>query len=160
MFGGYATSNDFGLEVTRAGAEGEFYLSDISILATAGYQFSSTSNLDGVFGSLDLRWYVTNNFYVSGGGIAEKDKFYGRAGFEWQPGFAALPGLAFNANGVWGDDDYHSIMGGLTYYFGSNASLKDRHRRQDPDSALFSLFQSVQQEQHRLCVAYGAPTNC
>ena len=47
-----------------------------------------------------------------------------------------------------------------TYYFGSNASLKDRHRRQDPDSALFSLFQSVQQEQHRLCVAYGAPTNC
>ena len=160
LFGGYATSNDFGIEVTRAGAEGEFYLSDLSILATAGYQFSSTNNLDGVFGSIDLRWYVTNNFYVSGGGMAEQGKYYGRAGFEWQPGFAALPGLAFNANGVWGDDDYHSIMGGLTYYFGSNASLKDRHRRQDPDSALFSLFQSVQQEQARLCAAYGAPTNC
>ena len=160
LFGSYAESSDFDLEITRAGAEGEFYLSDLTVLATAGYQFSDTSTLDGAFGSIDLRWYITNNFYVSGGGMAEKDRFYGRAGFEWQPGIMALPGLAFNANGVWGDDDYHSVMGGLTYYFGAPASLKDRHRKQDPDSALYSLFRSVQQEQTRLCAAYGAPTNC
>ncbi|MCE9522122.1 MAG: hypothetical protein K8S25_06785, partial [Alphaproteobacteria bacterium] len=160
LFGGYAQAGDFDLEVARAGAEAEFYLSDLTVLATAGYQFSGTDQLDGAFGSIDLRWYVTNNFYLSGGGMVEKDKLYGRAGFEWQPGFMALPGLAFNATGVWGDDDYRSIMGGMTYYFGSNASLKDRHRKQDPDSALLSLFQSVQQEQARLCAAYGAPTNC
>ena len=159
VFGGYAESPDFAFDVTRVGAEGEFYLSSLTIAATAGYQFSSGLG-DAAFGSIDLRWYVTNNFYISGGGMLEDDRVYGRVGTEWQPGFAALPGLAFNAQGVWGDDDYHSIMGGLTYYFGVPASLKDRHRKYDPDTALFGLFQSVQQEQARLCAAYGAPTNC
>lgn len=159
VFGGYAESSDFAVDVARAGIEGEFYLSSLTIAGTAGYQFSSAIG-DGAFGSLDIRWYVTNNFYLSGGGMIEDDRVYGRVGTEWQPGFAALPGLAFNAQGVWGEDDYHSIMGGLTYYFGVPASLKDRHRKYDPDSALFGLFQSVQQEQARLCAAYGAPTNC
>lgn len=159
VFGGYAESSDFAVDVARAGIEGEFYLSSLTIAGTAGYQFSSAIG-DGAFGSLDIRWYVTNNFYLSGGGMIEDDRAYGRIGTEWQPGFAALPGLAFNAQGVWGEDDYHSIMGGLTYYFGVPASLKDRHRKYDPDSALFGLFQSVQQEQARLCAAYGAPTNC
>jgi hypothetical protein len=161
IFGGYARSDDFNLEVTRVGAEGEFYLSQLSILATAGYQFSDGSMEDGAFGTIDLRWYITNNFYVQGGGSFEKDKAYARGAVEWQPGFAALPGLAFNVNGMWGSDDYRSIMGGLTYYFGVPASLKDRHRKYDPDSALAGLFQSVQQEQSRMCAAaYGAPTNC
>jgi len=159
VFGGYGESSDFAIDVTRAGIEGEFYLSSLTIAGTAGYQFSSAIG-DSVFGSIDIRWYVTNNFYLSGGGMVEDDRVYGRIGTEWQPGFAALPGLAFNAQGVWGEDDYHSIMGGLTYYFGVPASLKDRHRKYDPDSALFGLFQSVQQEQARLCAAYGAPTNC
>ncbi len=57
--------------------------------------------------------------------------------------------------GVIGDDDYDSIMGGITYYFGSNASLKDRHRRQDPDSALLNLFHSVEEERSRLNAIYG-----
>jgi hypothetical protein len=159
VFGAYAEASDFGIDVTRAGAETEIYLDALTISATAGYQFSSAIG-DAAFGSIDLRWYVTNNFYVSGGAMLEDDRAYGRFATEWQPGFAALPGLAFNAQGVWGADDYHSIMGGLTYYFGVPASLKDRHRRYDPDTALFSLFQSVQQEQQRLCAAYGAPVNC
>ncbi|MDZ4866183.1 MAG: hypothetical protein SGI91_02570 [Alphaproteobacteria bacterium] len=157
VFGGYAESSDFAIDVARAGVEGEFYLSSLTIAATAGYQFSSAIG-DSAFGSIDLRWYVTNNFYLSGGGSIEDDRAYAKVGTEWQPGFAALPGLAFNAQGVWGEDDYHSIMGGLTYYFGVPASLKDRHRKYDPDSALFGLFQSVQQEQSRLCAYYG--TNC
>ncbi len=159
VFGGYAEASDFNVDVARAGMEGEFYLSALTIMATAGYQFSSSIG-DGAFGSIDLRWYVTNNFYVQGGGMFEDERYFGRASAEWQPGFAALPGLAFNVQGVFGEDDYHSIMGGLTYYFGVPASLKDRHRRYDPDSALFGLFQSVQQEQARLCAAYGAPANC
>lgn len=158
VFGGYAESSDFGIDVTRVGAEGEYYFSALTISATAGYQFSSAIG-DGAFGSIDLRWYVTNNFVVSGGGMLDNDRGYGKASMEWQPGFAALPGLAFNVNGVVGEDDYHSIMGGLTYYFGVPASLKDRHRKYDPDSALFGLFQTVQQEQARLCSYYG-PANC
>jgi hypothetical protein len=159
VFGGYAESSDFGFDVARAGLEGEFYLDAITISATAGYQFSSALG-DGAFGSIDLRWYVTKNFYVSGGGAIDDERAYGRVGAEWQPGFAALPGLAFNVQGVFGEDDYHSIMGGLTYYFGVPATLQDRHRKYDPDSALFGLFQSIQQEQAKLCSQYGAPPNC
>jgi len=159
VFGAYADSSDFGIDATRIGAETEIYLNALTISATAGYQFSSAMG-DAPFGSIDLRWYVTNNLYVSGGGMIEDDRVYGRIGTEWQPGFAALPGLAFNVHGVFGEGDYQSIMGGLTYYFGVPASLKDRHRKYDPDSALFGLFHSVQAEQQRLCAAYGAPANC
>jgi len=86
--------------------------------------------------------------FRSGGGFDE-DNSFGRLGAEWQLVFSALPGLAFRVDGVFG------ILGGITYYFGADASLKDRHRRQDPDSALFSLFQTVQQEQAKLCAKYG-----
>lgn len=154
VFGAYAESGDFGFDVTRVGAEGEFYLSALTISGTAGYQFSNAMG-DSAFGSIDLRWYLTNNFYLQGGGSIEDDHAYGKVSAEWQPGFAALPGLAFNVRGVWGEDDYQSVMGGLTYYFGPAVSLKDRHRRYDPDSALFGLFQTVRQEQARLCSYYG-----
>ncbi len=155
VFGAYAEMPEFGIDVARVGAETEIYLSQLTLSATAGYQFSTALG-DGAFGSIDLRWYVTNNFYISAGGqIDEQERKSISAATEWQPGFAALPGLAFNARGVWGDDDYQSVMGGLTYYFGEKASLKDRHRKYDPDSALLGLFQSVQQEQQRLCATYG-----
>ena len=158
VFGGYAESGDLGIDLTRVGAEGELYLSAITISATAGYQFSSALG-DGAFGTIDLRWYVTNDFYVSAGGEFNEDSSVLKAKTEWQPGFSALPGLAFNAQGAWGEDDYQSVMGGLTYYFGAPANLKDRHRKYDPDSALLSLFQTVQKEQQRLCAQYGG-TNC
>jgi hypothetical protein len=155
VFGGYAEMGDFNINVARVGGEAEFYLSALTISATAGYQFSSALG-DGAFGSLDLRWYLTNNFYISAGGeIDENDRKSVTAATEWQPGFAALPGLAFNARGVWGEDDYQSVMGGMTYYFGETVDLKDRHRKYDPDSALLHLFQTVQQEQQRLCAQYG-----
>jgi hypothetical protein len=155
VFGGYAESGEFDIDIARVGAEAEFYLNALTISATAGYQFSSALG-DGAFGSLDIRWYLTNNFYISAGGtIDEQERKSLVAATEWQPGFAALPGLAFNARGVWSDDDYRSITGGMTYYFGDDANLKDRHRKYDPDSALLQLFQAVQKEQQRLCTQYG-----
>jgi len=155
VFGGYAESGEFDIDIARVGGEAEFYLNALTISATAGYQFSSALG-DGAFGSLDIRWYLTNNFYLSAGGtIDENDRKSLVAATEWQPGFAALPGLAFNARGVWSDDDYRSVTGGMTYYFGETANLKDRHRKYDPDSALLQLFQAVQQEQQRLCTQYG-----
>ena len=158
VFGAYAESTDLGLDLTRVGAEGELYLSALTISATAGYQFSSSLG-DGAFGSIDLRWYVTNNFYVSAGGEFQKDSTTINAKTEWQPGFSALPGLAFNAQGAWGEDDYQSVMGGITYYFGAPADLKDRHRKYDPNFAMISLLQQVHQEQQRLCQQYGG-ANC
>lgn len=160
VFAAYASEDTFDLDATRIGAEAEIYLNQISILAKAGYQFSDTTSLEGGFGDIELRWYVSDDFALSGGGAFDENSTIGRLGAEWRPGFAALPGLAFRASGAWGENDYEAFSGGLTYYFGADASLKDRHRKQDPDSALFSLFQAVQAEQGRICAAYGAPPNC
>ena len=159
LFAAYAKEDNFDFDATRVGAEAEIYLNQISIMAQAGYQFSdggpAGGNGDTAFGSIDLRWYATNNFAITVGGNFAEDVTQGELGAEFMPGFSALPGLAFNVKGVVGDDDYHSVMGGITYYFGSDASLKDRHRKQDPDSALFGLFQSVQQERAKLDAIYG-----
>ena len=156
IFAAYASEDRFDLDATRLGAEAELYLSQVSILAKVGYQFSDSIK-DGAFGEIELRWYLSDNFAVNGGGSFEEDTSFMRFGAEWQPGFSALPGLAFRLDSAFGEDDFDSLTGGITYYFGTDASLKDRHRRQDPESALFVLFQSVQQEKSRLC-AYGG--NC
>lgn len=160
IFAAYASEDTFDLDATRIGAEAEIYLNQLTIMAKAGYQFSDATALEGSFGDIELRWYLSDDFALSGGGAFDENSTIARAGAEWRPGFAALPGLAFRVDGAWGEDDYESYLGGITYYFGADASLKDRHRKQDPDSALFSLFQSVQQEQARICAQYGAPPEC
>jgi hypothetical protein len=167
LFAAYASEDKFDLDATRIGAEAEIYLDQVSLLAKAGYQFSDTLG-DGFAGNVELRWYLDDNFAVGGGASFEKNTTLGHGSVEWMPGFSALPGLAFRVDGTYGEDDYDSILGGLTYYFGADASLKDRHRRQDPDSALFGLFKSVEQERTRLqqaidaeaevlCGIYGCP---
>lgn len=154
LFAAYAQESEFEIDATRIGAEAEIYLNQVSIMAAAGYQFSDDVE-ETAFGDIELRWYITDNFAVAGGGSFQEDTSIARLSAEWQPGFSALPGLAFRVDGAVGDDDYDSIMGGITYYFGANASLKDRHRRQDPGPALTGLLHSVQEEQQRLCALYG-----
>jgi hypothetical protein len=156
LFAAYAEGNEFDIDATRVGGEFELYMDDVTLSGHAGYQFSSSLG-DKAVGGIDFKWYADQNFAISAGAFGDEDATYGRGRLEWQPGFAALPGLAFNVDGVIGEDDYHSVMGGLTYYFGTPVSLKDRHRRQDPESALFGILQAVQQEQLKLAAQYGGP---
>jgi hypothetical protein len=156
VFVAHAAEDDFNLEATRVGAEAEIYLNQLTILAKAGYQFSDSLQ-ETAFAMIDLRWYASDNFAINAGGDFLEDSSVGRLEVEYMPGFASLPGLAFNVRGAIGDQDYDSLLGGITYYFGSDASLVDRHRKQDPDSALFSLFRTVEQERAELEAVYGAP---
>ena len=160
IFAAYAAEDALDLDATRIGAEAELYLNQLSILAKAGYQFSNAAALEGAFGDIELRWYISDDFALSAGGAFADESRTGRVGAEWRPGFSALPGLAFRVDGSFGDNDVETYLGGLTYYFGADASLKDRHRKQDPDSALLSLFQSVQAEQARICTQYGNLPGC
>ncbi|MBI1213449.1 MAG: hypothetical protein GC190_18460 [Alphaproteobacteria bacterium] len=158
LFASYAKEDDFNLDATRIGAEAEIYMNQISILAQAGYQFSdgfAGVGGDTAFGSLDLRWYATDNFAITAGGSFAQDQNQGHLMAEFMPGFSALPGLAFNVKGVIGENDFDSVMGGITFYFGSPASLKDRQRKQDPDTALYNLFNSVQEQRQKLNAMYG-----
>jgi hypothetical protein len=150
LFVAYASEDEFSLEATRIGAEAEFYMGQMTLLLKGGYQFSDLID-DTVFGEAELNWYASDNFRLSGGASLDDAAALGHAGAEWLIGSTSLPGLALRADGYVGDNDYDSLTAGITYYFGSDASLKDRHRRQDPDSALFNLFQTIERERAAQC---------
>lgn len=147
LIGNYAELDD--RDVTRLGVEGELYLGQFSILARGGYQFGDYPDEDGIlddqkggFGAAELRWYATENFVVGGGVRQDDDKTGGIFGAEFQPGFAAAPGLSLFADGEVGENDYYSALLGIRYYFGETKSLIDRHRRDDPATNLVTDSQS------------------
>jgi len=159
LFAAYAQEDQFDLDASIVGAEAEIYLNQVSILAKAGYQFSDSIG-DTFVGDVELKWYLSDNFALSGGGNFSEEASFGRAGIEWQPGFSALPGLAFRVDGTVGDDDYESILGGITYYFGADVSLKDRHRRQDPGAEqLLLLMQQLQTTSQQYGTVVTPPSN-
>jgi hypothetical protein len=125
-----------GAHVSRVGGEGELYLGQFSILARGGYQFGNyergNGDESGLFGAAELRWYATDDLVLGGGVGQDDDKTRGIFGAEFQPGFAAVPGLSFFADGEIGEDDYYSALAGIRYYFGPTKSLKNRHRQDDP----------------------------
>lgn len=151
VFLAYAHEDDFDFEVTRVGGEVEFYLDRVTLLFKGGYQFAELID-DTAFGEAEISFYASDNFMLSAGASFDEDAALGHAGAEWLFGGSALPGLALRADAYVGENDFDSVMGGITYYFGTDASLKDRHRKQDPDSALFDLFQAIEAERAGACV--------
>jgi len=117
LFAAYGKETDFDIDVTRVGAEAEIYMNQVSVLAQAGYQFSDKLDADTAFGTIDLRWYATDNLALTAGGSFAENSTEGHLEVEFMPGFSALPGLAFNVRGAIGDNDFDSILGGVTYYF-------------------------------------------
>jgi hypothetical protein len=139
------------LDGGRVGAFAELYFDQLTLLAAAGAQFG---DLESGYGSLDLRWYLTDNFYASIGGEVLENNSTGRMQIEFQPAFDSLPGLSLFARGVIGEDDYDAVYGGIIYYFGRPHTLKDFHRRSDPDFMLLALFDQLEAEKQRLGYGY------
>lgn len=130
-----AGSSDVGAIV----GEGELYLENLTVSGLAGYQFSGGTGNDGFLGRLDFEWYATDDLLFTAG--AETNPVHdilGRAGVEYRPGFEALPGLSFFADGAFGENDFYRAYGGIRLYFGSSTTLKDRHRRDTFRSHLLS----------------------
>lgn len=142
LFIAHAELDGVDVSATRFGVEGELYFDKVTLLAAAGYQTSDDLG-DTAFGGLELRVYASDDFVLAAGAAATDDAAYGRLSAEWRIAPQALPGVALRAEAAAGDDGFSSVMAGLTVYFGEDASLKDRHRRQDPDSALANLFLSL-----------------
>lgn len=130
-----AGSSDVGAFV----GEGELYLENLTVSGLAGYQFSDGAGNDGFLGRLDFEWYATDDLLLTAG--AETNPVHdllGRVGVEYRPGFDALPGLSFFADGAFGENDFYRAYGGIRLYFGSSTTLKDRHRRDTFRSHLLS----------------------
>jgi hypothetical protein len=153
LFVAYAHEDEFDFEATRVGGEVEFYLDRVTLIVKGGYQFNDLID-DTAFGEAEFNWYASDNFVLAAGVSAVEDATLGHGGAEW---LLEGTGLALRADAYFGENDFDSFMGGITYYFGPDASLKDRHRRQDPDSALFDLFHAVEAARAAATVAPPPP---
>lgn len=144
-FGAFAHEDNLDTDAGRIGVEGEYYLEHLTFIANTGYQFGDNFVNDTWFGEARVSWYATDNFALSGGVAFDDDIAITEFGAEWLVGGgSSLPGLALRGDVLMGDNGFDSAMGGIVYYFGQDASLKDRHRKQDPESALFDLLQSIE----------------
>lgn len=144
-FGAWAHEDNLDADAGRIGVEGEYYLEHLTFIANTGYQFGDNVVSDTWFGEARVSWYATDDFAISGGVAFDEDTAITEFGAEWLiGGGSALPGLALRGDVLIGDNDFDSVLGGIVYYFGPDASLKDRHRKQDPESALFDLLAAVE----------------
>lgn len=166
-FGAYASSDEFDVDVGRIGIEGEYYLERITLAANTGYQWGDSFIDDTWFGEVAATWYADDDFGITGGAAFDDEVVLGHFGVEWLVGRgSSLSGLALRGDIYMGDNEYDAALIGVTYYWGHDATLKDRHRKQDPDSALLDLLHSVEAacEQHvpppNYCNANNAAVAC
>jgi len=141
-----------GATLSRLGVEADAYLGRFTLGGHAGYQFGSDSKKvhvdDGVIAGVHLKYYVTDNFMLQASGGIEGPSWYGRGGFEYQPGFAALPGLSIFADAGGGSDHHVFALAGIRYYFGNDKTLIRRHREDDPDLLPLTEVQKFERKKH------------
>ncbi|MGE0152791.1 MAG: hypothetical protein AB7R90_09235 [Reyranellaceae bacterium] len=139
LFGVYGQYGEYkNASASRLGVEGEAYFGRFTLGGNVAYQWGNDSNKvavdDGVVAGVNLKFYVTDNFMLKVGGGVDTSAGFARGGFEFQPGFAALPGLSIFADAGGGGNDHFYALAGIRYYFGDNKTLIRRHREDDPDS--------------------------
>ena len=147
LFGVHATYEDWSfdapaLDVTswKVGAEGELYLGNISLEAWAGVEDTNRTSTD-FFGKFTAAIYATDDLRLSAGIRHASDFTSGVIGAEWQ--VPDTP-LSFTAEGQLGEDDFRSVAIGAKFYFGgTQKSLIDRHRQDDPEDGLFDFLGSA-----------------
>ncbi len=120
-------------DAVYVGAEGEYYIDQLTIAAAAGAYFGKGIN-DGFRGKADLLWYATDDFMLRvGGEYSEQLDGAVRFGAEYRPDIDGLAGISLFADGIAADNnDYVRVLAGLRFYFGPSTTLKDRHRKDDP----------------------------
>ncbi len=149
-----------GATLYRAGLEGDAYLGRFSLGGHVGYEAGSDSRRthvdSGIIAGVQLKYYVTDNFMLQAGGGIEGPSWYGRGGFEFQPGFAALPGLSIFADAGGGSDHHVFALAGIRYYFGNDKTLIRRHREDDPDLLPLTEVQKFERKKHNVSPGSGA----
>jgi hypothetical protein len=138
LAGGYGeiiSSNSGGPVIYRFGGEAEAYFDRFSVEAFAGVQDAAT--IKPIFtGDLTLAFYPVDNMRLSAGVVRNFNETSGVIGLEYgfQGTGTTLP-VVF-ANAEFGKDTT-TVKAGLRFYFGgSNKSLIQRHREDDPRNRL------------------------
>lgn len=128
------------LELYRFGAKTELYLQALTAGARGGVQ--TLEGEQGGFGGIDLSFYAVPDFALRGTADLSPDLELYRVGFEWRPGFDALPGLSVYSDYEHGSDGENAARVGLVYHFGQEGvSLMQRDRSQNTATTIFNRNQ-------------------
>ncbi len=126
-------------EILRVGAEAQLYVNNLSFEVLAGYEEADDQG-KGFFTASNIAFYPTDDLRLSVGYKHFLDVDAATAGLEWQVGGLGVPVSLF-ASGAVGDNDYASVFGGITFYFGGEEkSLIRRHREDDPSNEVMNLL--------------------
>lgn len=133
------------------GLEAEYYVNQwLTIGARAGHAdidydtpffFSNFGDDDGLYGVAYLTAYPHEDLALSLRIEQRFDRASVSIGAEYD---LPIENLTAFAEGMWGEEDYEHAMIGLRYYFGSDKSLRERHRQDDPPNILQSILYPMQ----------------
>lgn len=140
VYQGYAYLDEAGgIGVGRTGIEAQYFLDRVTLDGAVGAIYGDVDT--DVYARARLQVYPVDDLLLQGGFIYE-DQGFATAGMEYQ--LSPEHGLSVFADGMARDGDDYSVLGGLKITFGQSMSLKDRHRRQDPDNYVTQDLQTTQ----------------
>jgi len=144
VYAGYARLDRFGgQDLGRVGIEAQKFFGQLTLDGALGYRFGSSGVGDDVYGRARLQYYLTDNLMLMSGYTYEGRSF-GTLGMEYQLSSQANTGIAMFGEGQLHDNNNYAAIGGFKIFLGGDMSLKDRHRRQDPDSYFGVDMQATQ----------------
>lgn len=137
------------LDSWAVGTEGEYYLDKITVGAQAGVAnidykggsapFISTDETD-FYATAEVGFYPVDNVLVSLTYTRAFNNNLTQGQIEYQ---TPINGVSLFADVAQGDNDYDHALVGLRYYFGSDKSLKLRHRQDDPPNVLNAVLYNI-----------------
>jgi hypothetical protein len=162
LYAGYSHLDRFGgIDIARTGVEAQYYLPQLTFDFAAGAKFGSIDS--EAYGRTRLQYYAIDDLMIQGGWVYE-GRSYASAGIEYQFSTSPTLGMSSFADINIGSDDNYAVLAGLKFTFGQSMSLKDRHRRQDPDSYssfdLLSATQAAAEEKAKREANKSTPAAC
>lgn len=124
------------------GVEGEYYFDKITVGGFIGYDnfdsrvrstFANRLNTQRSYAIARVyaSAYLLDNLALTAEWQNRFNKNFAIVRMEWQ---TPVRGLALYVDGGLGDNHFRYLVGGVRYYFGGSKTLKDRHRKDDPDN--------------------------
>ena len=125
-----------------AGFEGELYLRSLTLGAFVGYNNADThvvpsfipnlvNQRDFVAVRLFATAYLTENLAFTAEYQNRFEKSFYIARLEY---LTPIKNVALFVDGGLGENNYRHLMGGVRFYFGGSSTLKERHRKDDPEN--------------------------
>lgn len=119
-----------GATLGRSGVEAQYFMGQLTLDTAAGFEYG---DIHKGYGRARLEYYPIDDLMLRGGWAYETQNL-GTAGIEYQFASTKDAGMSMFVDGNVGADSTYSVVAGFKVTFGDSMSLKDRHRRQDPDS--------------------------